>query len=278
MSTLPTPRRHSLEHRRRPGHVALLPILWIVVRASRVAGLPASQHDLFLLLQTIFYINFALLVFNILPIYPLDGSQILRSLLWFVMGRARSLMVATILGLDRSIRVHRSRRGPRIIVDRSHRCLRLCGTAGPDFNTLAFCAHVQTAPARRIFLSHLQFRPSAWRLLEMQSVRPNLRHFRNRSSLSRLPRSVPCHTMPRLRPPALPAGLGISRTRRRCRFYFLYRLANSANKSLLCLTSAFSIGSIIRSTRYSSVFQVSVETSHFNFPVSVMWFCQNLEV
>ncbi len=34
-----------------------------------------------------------------LPIYPLDGGQILQALLWFVIGQARSLMVSGIIGL-----------------------------------------------------------------------------------------------------------------------------------------------------------------------------------
>jgi hypothetical protein len=43
--------------------------------------------------------NLGLLIFNLLPIYPLDGGQILRSLLWFVLERARSLKVVAVLGL-----------------------------------------------------------------------------------------------------------------------------------------------------------------------------------
>ena len=43
-------------------------------------------------------INLGLLIFNMLPIYPLDGGQILRSLLWFMLGRGRSLMVAVVIG------------------------------------------------------------------------------------------------------------------------------------------------------------------------------------
>jgi Zn-dependent protease len=80
-------------------NVALIPILWIAVTMSRSAGMATSAPDLFHLLRSVLWINVGLLVFNILPIYPLDGGQILRSLLWFVMGRARSLMVATIIGL-----------------------------------------------------------------------------------------------------------------------------------------------------------------------------------
>lgn len=80
-------------------NVALLPFLYGVVAQSRSQGWGNTMPDLYGLLRSVWYINVGLLIFNILPIYPLDGGQILRSLLWFVLGRARSLMVATILGL-----------------------------------------------------------------------------------------------------------------------------------------------------------------------------------
>lgn len=50
----------------------------------------------------IFYvtvINATLLIFNMLPIYPLDGGQILQSLLWFIMGRGWSMAVSTVIGM-----------------------------------------------------------------------------------------------------------------------------------------------------------------------------------
>jgi Zn-dependent protease len=76
-------------------NVALLPVfsafLWIANSAN-------WNGDLYQYVQAIWYINAGLLVFNMMPVYPLDGGQIFRSLLWFILGRARSLMVASIIG------------------------------------------------------------------------------------------------------------------------------------------------------------------------------------
>jgi Zn-dependent protease len=79
-------------------NVVLWPLLEVLYRFAATAEWYNSMPDLFWLLWWIRRINLGLLVFNLLPIYPLDGGQILRSLLWFFMGPSRSLMVATITG------------------------------------------------------------------------------------------------------------------------------------------------------------------------------------
>lgn len=79
-------------------NLALVPILSLLGVANRSLGWAASMPNAHALFRTVWLINLGLLIFNLLPIYPLDGGQILRSLLWFPLGRARSLMTVTILG------------------------------------------------------------------------------------------------------------------------------------------------------------------------------------
>lgn len=80
-------------------NVVLFPILTGLLMLSQSSGEAETASNAYRLLTAVWYINTGLLIFNLLPIYPLDGGQILQSLLWFVLGRGRSLMVAAIIGL-----------------------------------------------------------------------------------------------------------------------------------------------------------------------------------
>jgi len=79
-------------------NVTLIPVLYALGKSGASLGWWQAMPNIHALLRAIWIINLSLLIFNMLPIYPLDGGKILRSLLWFLLGRARSLTVATILG------------------------------------------------------------------------------------------------------------------------------------------------------------------------------------
>jgi Zn-dependent protease len=80
-------------------NVALIPIIGLasgMVSSDRISGPPGDAAIFF---SDLTYMNLGLLVFNILPIFPLDGGQILRGLLWFPFGPFRSLQIASVIGL-----------------------------------------------------------------------------------------------------------------------------------------------------------------------------------
>jgi Zn-dependent protease len=79
-------------------NVVLAPFLIVLALVGHASGWAETIPNGYQFIIALCFINAALLIFNILPIYPLDGGQILQSLLWFVLGRARSLMVTTIIG------------------------------------------------------------------------------------------------------------------------------------------------------------------------------------
>lgn len=79
-------------------NVVFIPLMLVVAAIMRSGGLHTTMPNAYGLLRALFYVNVGLLIFNLLPIYPLDGGQILRSLLWFIFGRGRSLQIATVFG------------------------------------------------------------------------------------------------------------------------------------------------------------------------------------
>jgi Zn-dependent protease len=79
-------------------NVALIPLTMGVLYLAVHLGWRELRPDSFNFIQAVTVVNLVLLGFNLLPVYPLDGGQILRSLLWYPLGKARSLFVATIIG------------------------------------------------------------------------------------------------------------------------------------------------------------------------------------
>ncbi len=75
--------------------VVLGPIGYMLDRSFNLDRTAPNVHSFLLALA---FVNILLLAFNLLPIYPLDGGQIIRSLLWYAVGRARSLMAAVAIG------------------------------------------------------------------------------------------------------------------------------------------------------------------------------------
>ena len=81
-------------------NVMLVPvtvIAYYLVRGS--FEWPADGNNLHAFTFSVMIMNTGLLVFNMLPVYPLDGGQTLMALLWFIVGRVKALKVVSSIGL-----------------------------------------------------------------------------------------------------------------------------------------------------------------------------------
>jgi Zn-dependent protease len=80
-------------------NVALIPILAAAGNLVSQGENSLARTDAYRFITDLRYINFWLLIFNLLPVFPLDGGQIVRGLLWFPFGEIRSLQIASVIGL-----------------------------------------------------------------------------------------------------------------------------------------------------------------------------------
>lgn len=79
-------------------NVALVPVTLVGVVLAGGFSIEAGD-TLVRYASVVATINVALLIFNMLPIYPLDGGQIVQAILWFFVGRTKSLLWSARFGL-----------------------------------------------------------------------------------------------------------------------------------------------------------------------------------
>ena len=81
----------------------LFPLLTFLAFVAARLDWKTVHPDLYQFFVMILIINGVLLFFNLIPVYPLDGGQIVRGLLWLNIGPIRSLKVASIIGFAGAI-------------------------------------------------------------------------------------------------------------------------------------------------------------------------------
>jgi Zn-dependent protease len=79
-------------------NAALFPVFVVFAAVAAHWHWRVTEPDLFQFVFSIAYINAFLLFFNLLPVYPLDGGQIVRGLLWLWLGPILSLKIASVIG------------------------------------------------------------------------------------------------------------------------------------------------------------------------------------
>ncbi len=75
-----------------PVTLGLIALIEIAIPEGQLVGL--RQY-----VSVLAIINVMLLIFNIMPVYPLDGGQMLHAVLWFFMDRSKSLYIAAMIGI-----------------------------------------------------------------------------------------------------------------------------------------------------------------------------------
>jgi Zn-dependent protease len=95
----PPPRPDALLWSIAAGPLVNLVLLVLTTPLLLLLGRLSLSHDAHHFVVAFWAINLVLFCFNMLPVYPLDGGQILQALLWFAVGRARSLLVVSIIGM-----------------------------------------------------------------------------------------------------------------------------------------------------------------------------------
>lgn len=80
-------------------NLVLSPVLFLLAYLAAPPGMEQAPSDLGRLLFALAWFNVVVLVFNLLPIFPLDGGRIVYAALWWWLGRARALATASGIGI-----------------------------------------------------------------------------------------------------------------------------------------------------------------------------------